>query len=202
MGGKQLGFSNCELTTAKKQSTWEKFPAEMEAAVPWQALIALIEPHSSKASKEGDRPPHPLAAMLRIHQLMRPRLRAFTTCLRRTSWASRSWRRLQAHLSAWGMTMRQDTTVDATLIAGCQVAKRPGKRRGLPDTPEGRLQDPIGIVKTHSCSRAGHPFRVIKQPFGFLKTRLHGLFKKRCKINVLAAHTNLLMARRQSLATG
>lgn len=90
MGGKQLGFSDFQLTTAKKQTKWEKFPAEMEAVAPWQALIALIEPHYSYASKEGDRPPHPLAAMLRIHQLMSPRLRASTTCLRRTSWASRS----------------------------------------------------------------------------------------------------------------
>lgn len=100
------------------------------------------------------------------------------------------------------MTMRQDTTVDATLIAACQVAKRPGKRRGLPDRPEGRLQEPIETVKSHSCSRAEHPIRVIKQPFGFLKTRLRGLLKKRCAINVLAALTNPLLAQRPLLATG
>ena len=67
MGGKQLGFSDYELTTAKKQTKREKFLSEMEAVVPWQALIDLIEPHYPKASKKGGRPPYPLATMLRIH---------------------------------------------------------------------------------------------------------------------------------------
>lgn len=57
MGGKQLGFLDDELTTAKKQTKWEKFLSEMEAVVPWQELIALIEPHYPKASKKGGRPP-------------------------------------------------------------------------------------------------------------------------------------------------
>ena len=33
MGGKQLGFSDYELTTAKKQAKREKFLSEMEAVV-------------------------------------------------------------------------------------------------------------------------------------------------------------------------
>ena len=41
----------------------------MEVVVPWQALIALIEPHYPKASKKGGLPPYPLATMLRIHLL-------------------------------------------------------------------------------------------------------------------------------------
>jgi IS5 family transposase len=67
MGGKQLGFTDYELTIAKKRTKLEKFLAEMEAVVPWQALIDLIEPHYPKASKKGGRPPYPLATMLRIH---------------------------------------------------------------------------------------------------------------------------------------
>ena len=41
MGGKQLGFSDYELTPAKKQTKREKFLSEMEAVVPWQALIEV-----------------------------------------------------------------------------------------------------------------------------------------------------------------
>jgi len=41
---------------------------------------------------------------------------------------------------------------------------------------------------------------VIKQQFGFQKTRLRGLTKNRCKINVLAALTNLFLVRRRLLA--
>jgi IS5 family transposase len=69
MGSKQLGFTYCELTTAKKRTKCEKFLAEMEAVVPWQALIDLIEPHYPKASKKDDRPPYLLATKLRIHLL-------------------------------------------------------------------------------------------------------------------------------------
>lgn len=83
-----------------------------------------------------------------------------------------------------------------------RVAMRPGKRRCLPETPEGRLQDLIETAKAHIRSKVEHPFRVIKQQFGFQKTRLRGLAKNRCKINVLAALTNLFLARRQLLATG
>jgi IS5 family transposase len=69
MGGKQLGFTDDELSTAKKRTKRETFLAEMEVVVPWQELIALIEPHDPKASKKGGRPPYPLVTLLRIHLL-------------------------------------------------------------------------------------------------------------------------------------
>ncbi len=42
-----------------------------------------------------------------------------------------------------------------------KVAMRPGKRRALPDTPEGRLQDLIEAAKAHVRAKVEHPFRVI-----------------------------------------
>ena len=66
MGGKQLGFSDYEITTAKKQTKRERFLAEMEVVVNLQALIELIEPHYPNSSKNGGRP-YPLDRMLRIH---------------------------------------------------------------------------------------------------------------------------------------
>ena len=69
MGGKQLGFSYYELTTAKKQAEREVFLSEMDAVVPWHALSAFIEPHYPKKSKKGGPPPCPLATMLRVHFL-------------------------------------------------------------------------------------------------------------------------------------
>jgi len=50
MGGKQLGISESELTTAKKQTKRMKFLAHREALVPWEALIALIEPNYPKTN--------------------------------------------------------------------------------------------------------------------------------------------------------
>jgi IS5 family transposase len=82
-----------------------------------------------------------------------------------------------------------------------RVAMRPGKRRALPDTPDGKLQDLIETAKAHIRSKVEHPFRVIKQQFGFQKTRLRGLVKNRCKINVMTALSNLFQARRHLLTT-
>jgi len=81
-----------------------------------------------------------------------------------------------------------------------RVAMRPGKRRGLPDTPDGKLLNLIEMAKAHIRAKGEHPFRVIKQQFGFQKTRLRGMAKNRCKVNVLAALTNLFLARRKLLS--
>jgi IS5 family transposase len=53
----------------------------------------------------------------------------------------------------------------------------------------------------HVRAKFEHPCPVIKQQFGFQKTRLRGMTKNRCKVNVIAALTNLFLARRQLLAT-
>ena len=52
MGGKQLGFSDYEQTTAKKRTKKEKFLAEMDQVVSWQPLIDLIEPYLSKSQQQ------------------------------------------------------------------------------------------------------------------------------------------------------
>lgn len=56
-----------------------------------------------------------------------------------------------------------------------RVAMRPGRCRALSETPDGRLQELIETAKAHIRSKVEHPFRVIKQQFGFHKTRLSGL---------------------------
>ena len=82
---------------------------------------------------------------------------------------------------------------------GFRVAMRPGKRRALPDTPEGRVGDLIETVKAHFRAKIEHPIRVIKRQFGFHKTRLRGMLKNGCKVKVLAALSNLFMARHELL---
>ena len=85
-----------------------------------------------------------------------------------------------------GITKRPEMAGHAATL---RVAKRPGKRRALPDTPEGRLGDLVETPKAHIRSKVEHPCRVIKQQFGFQKIRLRGLAKNRCKINVLCPTT-------------
>ena len=74
---------------------------------------------------------------------------------------------------------------------GFRVAMRPGKCRVLPDTPDGRLDDLVETAKAHIRAKGEHPFRVNKQQFGLQKTRLRGMLKNSCKVNVLAALSNL-----------
>jgi IS5 family transposase len=326
MGGRQLGFTDYEQTTAKKRTRRETFLAEMEKVVPWQRLVELIEPHYPKTGEKGGRPPYPLATMLRIHLMQQwyslsdpameetlievPSMRRFagidlmsdripdeTTILtfrhllEKHELGDQIFETVKAYLKDRGMEMRQGTIIDATLIAApsftknkdgerdpemhqtCKgkqwhfgmkvhigvdsesglihsvettaanvhdltpaaellhgeetvvyadagyqgiekreemegktakfrVAMRPGKRRALPDTPEGRLENLVEAAKAHIRAKVEHPFRVIKQQFGFQKTRLRGMAKNRCKVNVLAALTNLYLARRQLIATG
>lgn len=51
-----------------------------------------------------------------------------------------------------------------------RVAMRPGKRRALPDTPDGKLQGLVETAKAHIRAKGEHPLRVIKQQFGFQNT--------------------------------
>jgi IS5 family transposase len=88
---------------------------------------------------------------------------------------------------------------DADKAIVFRVAMRPGQRRVLPDTTEGRLLNLIEMAKAHIRAKGEHPFRVVKQQFSFQKTRLRGMAKNRCKVHVLAALTNLFLARHRLL---
>jgi transposase, IS5 family len=78
-----------------------------------------------------------------------------------------------------------------------RVAMRPGKRRALPNTADGRMDDLIETAKAHIRAKGEDPFRVIKQQIGFQKTRLRGMLKNRSQVNVLEALTNLFMVRHE-----
>jgi len=47
----------------------------------------------------------------------------------------------------------------AGIAVDFRVAMRPGKRRVLPDTPDGRLQDQIETANAHIRSKVEYPFR-------------------------------------------
>lgn len=323
MGAKQFGFGDYEQSTAQKRTKRERFLAEMEAVVPWKALVDLIEPYYPRTSSKGGRPPYPLETMLRIHLLQQwydlsdpamedalievatmrrfagialitdripdeTTILAFRYLLEQNDLGDQIFEAVKEHLKANGMAMKQGTIIDATIIAapsstknekkerdpemhqtckgkqwhfgmkvhigvdsesglihsvettaanvhdltpaaellhgeetvvyadagyqgiekrpemqgrgiGFRVAMRPGKRRVLPDTPEGRVDDLIETAKAHIRAKVEHPFRVIKRQFGFQKTRLRGMLKNGCKVKVLAALSNLFMARHELL---
>ena len=61
----QISFADAEQAGKRKKTRREIFLAEMEAVVPWKALLKVIEPHYPVAGR--GRRPYPLASMLRVH---------------------------------------------------------------------------------------------------------------------------------------
>src|SRR5258705_4155380 len=52
----QAGFSDLEYANKKRRTRRETFLAEMDAVVPWQELLAVVEPHYPRGGGRG-RPP-------------------------------------------------------------------------------------------------------------------------------------------------
>ncbi len=77
------------------------------------------------------------------------------------------------------------------------VAMRPAKRRklGLSDRVDA-IFDQTERLKTGVRAKVEHPFRILKQQFGYTKTRYRGLKKNTAQITTLFALGNLWMARK------
>jgi IS5 family transposase len=56
-------------------------------------------------------------------------------------------------------------------------------------------------IKASIRAKVEHPFRVIKQQFGYAKVRYRGLAKNTARLTMLFALSNLWMARRQLLSS-
>ena len=65
--GEQRTFASAAWSQKGKVTRRERFLGEMDGVIPWQRLIALIEPHYPKAGR--GRRPHDLERMLRIYFL-------------------------------------------------------------------------------------------------------------------------------------
>ena len=81
------------------------------------------------------------------------------------------------------------------------IAERRHKVKAL---LEGELKDVtlwLEHLRAKVRARVEHPVRVIKQQFGFQKTRYRGLAKNGAQLNTLFALSNLWMARRRMLSS-
>ena len=83
------------------------------------------------------------------------------------------------------------------------IAMEPGKRSWLDRKSQlGEMLDKIEKLKASVRAKVEHPFRVIKQQFGFTKARYRGLPKNAAKLNTLFALSNLWMVRQRLIAMG
>jgi IS5 family transposase len=155
---RQISFAQAEFATKKKLTRRERFLAEMEKAVPWTRLVALLEPFYPKGNR--GRPPLGVERMLRVYFLQQwygladealedalydsQALRAFagseavpdaTTLLQfrhlleRHGLTQRILTEVNALLAARGAFLREGTIVDATIIAAAPSTKNKAKAR-------------------------------------------------------------------------
>ena len=61
----QLTFADSEFSSKRRQTRKELFLSRMDQLLPWQDMVAVIEPVYPKAG--NGRRPYPLETMLRIH---------------------------------------------------------------------------------------------------------------------------------------
>jgi IS5 family transposase len=83
-----------------------------------------------------------------------------------------------------------------------EVALRPGKRKALPDTPLGRINEQIEKLKASIRAKVEHPFHIVKNRFGMKKARYKGLAKNAAQLFTLFGLANLLIAKRRLFALG
>ena len=96
-----------------------------------------------------------------------------------------------------------DKRPDARAGVRWHVAMRPGLRRALDkDKPVDGLIDQFERIKARIRAKVEHPFRVLKQQFGYVKVRYRGLRKNTAQIVTLFALSNLWMVRHELLAMG
>jgi IS5 family transposase len=77
---------------------------------------------------------------------------------------------------------------------------RQGKRKALDrNHASQRLFDELEKLKARIRAKAEHPFRVIKQQFGFAKVRFKGLAKNTARLHMLFAMSNLWTVRKAIL---
>jgi IS5 family transposase len=62
----QMSFAQVEYSAKKKLTRRDIFLAKMEQVVPWERLIAVVEPHYPKSGRRG-RPPIGIERMLRMY---------------------------------------------------------------------------------------------------------------------------------------
>ena len=75
---------------------------------------------------------------------------------------------------------------------------RPGKRKALDKSIlKNHLADQVQTINARIRAKIEHPFRVIKQQFGFTRVRYKGLTKNTAQIITLFALSNLWMVRKK-----
>jgi len=91
-----------------------------------------------------------------------------------------------------------DITEADKLLHGKEIVMVPGKRKQLSDGPQERREK----AKAGIRAKVEHPFRIIKQQFGFSKTRYRGMAKNNNQLSTMFALANLYKCRHKLMSDG
>lgn len=212
-----------------KKTRKEVFLDEMNQVVPWATLVAVIAPFARGSHQAlGGRPPFPIETMLRIHCLqlwwnqwhfgMKAHIgvdadsglvhTVIGTAANVNDVTQAAGLLHGKDKHAWGdagyqgVDKRQEMQGSkANAKIKWHVAMRPGKRKTLDANRElHKLLEKVERLKASVRAKVEHPFRVIKQQFGYAKVRYRGLEKNTARLTMLFALGNLWMARKRIMA--
>ena len=189
--------SSLDLSLSVKKTHKREFPGEMDAVVPWAALVQLIAPYYPEG--RNGRAPFALETMLRVHFLQQ----WFT--VKGTAGHVHDINEGNALLHGQEQMVFADAGYrgiekrpDVTSQVRWHVAMRPGQRKALDkNNAADALLDAAEKLKAGVRAKVEHPFRVIKRQFGYVKVRYRGLKKNTQQLITLFALSNLWMARGQ-----
>lgn len=91
---------------------------------------------------------------------------------------------------------------DRQAFEACGVRYRMNRRARSKDHPLSWRWKKINRARSRTRARGEHPFRVIKQLWGFAKTRYRGLMKNLARAHTMFGLANLYQVRRQLLPAG
>ena len=131
---KQQTFASLDYAHKKKQTRREEFLSEMARCIPWQALLAVIEPHYPRGGRRGGQPTG-LAVMLRIY-LMQQWFGLSDPLMEDSLYEVASMR----HFA--GLELNDDRIPDeSTILQFRHLLERHHLRQGLFEAVEGHLRE-------------------------------------------------------------
>jgi len=196
---KQESFSDMEYRSRKKKTKREEFLEIMDEIIPWEEWVSLVVPHYP-TGKRG-RPPIEIETMLRMYLLQ--------------CWFSLSDEGVNVHdVTVAARLLREDDKVvygDSAYLGiekreeiksnpqlsaiEYRINRRPGR---FPRVSDNAINWERHIENRKSAVRCKveHPYRIVKNIFGFRKTVYRGLRKNLNRLHVLFASANLYMLAR------
>ncbi|WP_302619972.1 transposase [uncultured Oscillibacter sp.] len=198
---KQESFSDMEYRCRKKKTKREEFLEIMDEIIPWEEWVSLVVPHYP-TGKRG-RPPIEIETMLRMYLLQ--------------CWFSLSDEGVEdaiydsyAMRKFMGINFFEQDVPDATTLLHFRhlleekgigklffdaINRRPGR---FPRVSDNAIDWERYIENRKSAVRCKveHPYRIVKNIFGFRKAVYRGLRKNLNRLHVLFASANLYMLAR------